>query len=81
MSKDNSSPQHEFLFGKENFIILGIGALLVILGFVLMAGGGSEDPNEFNPAIFSTQRIVIAPILIIGGFVLNIYGIMRKRKA
>ncbi len=81
MSKDNSSPQHEFLFGKENFIILGIGALLVILGFVLMAGGGSEDPNEFNPAIFSTQRIIIAPILIIGGFVLNIYGIMRKRKA
>jgi len=80
MSKNNSNHKHEYLFGKENFIILGVGALMIVLGFVLMAGGGSDDPNVFNPEIFSTRRIVVAPLLIIAGFVVNIYGIMRKRK-
>ncbi len=81
MSKSNSNQKHEFLFGKENFIILGAGALMIVLGFVLMAGGGSDDPNVFNPEIFSARRIIISPLLIIGGFVVNIYGVMRKRKA
>ena len=63
---------------KKNLIILIISAILVILGFILMAGGGSEDPNVFSEAIFSARRLIIAPLLVVGGFSLAIYGIMKK---
>ena len=66
------------VLGKKNIIILTISALLVILGLVLMAGGGSKDPNVFSEAIFSARRLIIAPLFIIGGFALGIYGIMKK---
>ena len=52
----------------------------VLLGFVLMAGGGSDSPDEFNYAMFSWRRITLAPILVIGGFVIEIYAIMRRYK-
>ena len=51
-----------------------------LLGFVLMAGGGSDSPDEFNYAMFSWRRITLAPILVIGGFVIEIYAIMRRYK-
>ena len=51
-----------------------------VLGFVLMAGGGSDSPDEFNYAMFSWRRITLAPILVIGGFVIEIYAIMRRYK-
>lgn len=63
---------------KKNLIILIISAILVILGFMLMAGGGSKDPNVFSEAIFSTRRLIIAPLFVVGGFGLAIYGIMKK---
>ena len=63
---------------KKNLIILIISAILVILGFVLMAGGGSKDPNVFSEAIFSARRLIIAPLFVVGGFGLAIYGIMKK---
>lgn len=63
---------------KKNLIILIISAILVILGFILMAGGGSKDPNTFSEAIFSVRRLIIAPLFIVGGFGLAIYGIMKK---
>jgi hypothetical protein len=50
-------------FGKQNYQILIGGIVLIILGYLLMIGGGSEDPNVFNPAIFDTQRITIAPMV------------------
>ena len=66
--------------GKKNFYILSISVILVILGFILMSGGGSDDPNVFSWAIFSARRIIIAPLFVIGGFVLGIYGIMYNSK-
>ncbi len=66
------------VIGKKNLIILVISFLLVIIGFALMAGGKSDDPNVFSEAIFSARRLIVAPIFVIGGFSLAIYGIMKK---
>ena len=63
---------------RTNINILLISVFLVIIGFFLMSGGGSDDPNIFSEEIFSPKRIVIAPILVIGGFALAILGIMKK---
>lgn len=67
------------LFGKENFKWMLIGVACLILGFVLMAGGKSEDPNVFNAdEVYSTRRITIAPIIILIGFAIQIYAIFRN---
>jgi hypothetical protein len=69
------------LFGKQNLIWMLIGAIVIILGFFLMASGKSEDPNVFNEAeVYSTTRITIAPILILAGLIIEIYAIMKKGK-
>ncbi len=70
-----------FAFGKENYRLMLIGIAIIVLGFILMIGGGSEDPNVFNPEIFNAQRITVAPVLILIGFVFEIYAIMKKPKA
>lgn len=69
-----------FAFGPENYRLMLIGVAIIILGFILMIGGGSEDPNVFNPEIFSARRITVAPVLILIGFVFEIYAIMKKPK-
>jgi len=69
-----------FAFGKENYRLLLIGLALIVLGFLLMIGGGSKDPNDFSPEIFNFQRITLAPILILAGFVVEIFAIMKKSK-
>jgi hypothetical protein len=56
----------------KNYILLLAGLIVIILGFVLMAGGGSDSPDEFNYAMFSWRRITLAPILVIGGFIIGI---------
>jgi len=68
----------DFAFGKNNFIWLGISIVFIIVGFVLMSGGSSPDGISFNPEIFSKQRIVIAPIIIMIGYILMIYAILKK---
>jgi Protein of unknown function (DUF3098) len=69
------------LFGKENYKWMLIGIVLVALGLILMGGGKSKDPNVFNPnEVYSFRRITLAPILIIGGFVVEIFAIFRKDK-
>lgn len=65
--------------GKANFILLAIGVLVVIIGFVLMGGGGSDD-QHFDPSIFSVRRIGVAPVVCLIGFVSMIYAIVRKPK-
>ena len=65
---------------RRNYVLLAIGFAVVLLGFVLMAGGGSDSPDEFNYAMFSWRRITLAPILVIGGFVIEIYAIIRRYK-
>ncbi len=69
------------LFGKENYIWMAIGLAVVALGFFLMSGGKSSNSNTFNEnEVYSTTRITIAPILIIAGFIIEIFAIMRKPK-
>jgi membrane-bound ClpP family serine protease len=68
-------------FGKQNYQIFIAGIVLIILGYLLMIGGGSEDPNVFNPAIFDTQRITIAPMVCLSGFITIIVAIMWRPKA
>ena len=81
MSNTENSEVVEFAFGKKNYILMGVGIILLILGFSLLAGGGSEDPAVFNPDIFDFQRIVLAPIVMLSGFVLEIFAIMYRPKA
>ena len=67
------------LFGKENLKWMLIGIAVLILGFLLMAGGGSDDPNVFNKdEVYSTVRITIAPIVIIIGLIIEIFAIFRR---
>lgn len=70
--------KNEFLFDKINYKFLLIGIGVIVLGFILMMGGGSENPNIFNPEIFNFQRIKAAPTIVIIGFVLTIYSIFKK---
>jgi len=70
----------EFAFGKENYRLLFIGLAFIVLGFILMIGGGSKDPRVFNPAIFNFQHITLAPILVLTGYVIEIFAIMKKPK-
>ncbi len=77
MSSDNKG----FAIPRENYKILLIGLGLIVLGYILMIGGGSDDPNKFNPEIFSAQRITVAPVVCLAGFVTIIVAIMRKPKA
>lgn len=67
-------------FTKRNYYILVAGIALIALGYLLMIGGGSEDPNVFNPAIFDTQRITIAPMVCLLGFITIIVAIMWRGK-
>ncbi len=69
------------LFGKENYMWMLIGAAVLALGFFLMSGGKSDNPNIFNEReIYSPVRITIAPLLIIAGFIIEVFAIMRKPK-
>ena len=63
---------------RKNYIILAIGFAVVLLDFVLMAGGGSHSATEFNYDMFSFRRITLAPILVVGGFVVEIFGILKR---
>ena len=69
-----------FIFGRRNYVFMIAGLLLIAAGYVLMAGGGSDDPAVFNDAIFNTRRLVIAPILVLSGFGMELYAIMARSK-
>ncbi|MEI7523320.1 MAG: DUF3098 domain-containing protein [Mariniphaga sp.] len=70
--------EQKFALGKENLRLLMIGFLIILVGFVLMIGGGSSDPAVFNKEIFNFQRITLAPIVVMIGFVFEIFAIMKK---
>ncbi|MBI9039355.1 MAG: DUF3098 domain-containing protein [Bacteroidales bacterium] len=70
----------EFAFTRKNYKLLLIGLAFILVGFILMVGGGSDDPNVFNENIFSFRRITLAPILIIAGYVIEIFAIMKRPK-
>lgn len=75
---DEKPPQ--FALTRENYILMGIGIVLILIGFILMIGGGSKDPTVFNDDMFNFQRLTLSPILILAGFVVEIYAIMKKPK-
>lgn len=77
---ENNDNQDVMPFGKQNYIIVLIGIALIALGFILMIGGGSTDPDVFNEKMFNFQRLTLAPILVLAGFVVEIVAIFWKRK-
>lgn len=80
MSK-NDNKKVEFALSKENYLYLIIGFGIIIIGFLLMVGGGSNDPNVFNgEELFSFRRIVLAPVVVLFGFIFEIWAIMKKPK-
>jgi hypothetical protein len=80
-TKTTTEKDTNSLFDKANYMWMLIGAAIMILGFLLMAGGRSEDPNVFDPgSVYSTVRITIAPILILAGLVVEVYAIFRHPK-
>ena len=79
--KEKEVSNMDLAFGKKNYILLISAILIVILGFILMIGGGSKDPNVFNgEELFSFRRITLAPIIVMIGYILGIYAIMFKEK-
>lgn len=80
MNKKKEKNKSEFLFGRKNYILMLVGLGFIALGFVLMAGGGSDDPAVFNEAIYNFRRIRLAPTLVIIGLAIEIYAIMAKTK-
>lgn len=73
--------QKNFALGPANYRLMLVGFAVIVLGFVLMAGGGSDDPvHVFNPEMFSFRRITLAPILVLGGFAFEVYAIMKRPK-
>jgi len=81
LSKDKAGkPKGEFLFGKRNYIIMLAGLFMIALGFILMVGGGSDDPTVFNEEIYNFRRIRLAPTLVLIGFAIEIYAILANPK-
>lgn len=76
--EDNGETKNEFLFDKVNYKFLLIGLGIIALGFILMSGGGSDDPNVFNPEIFNFRRIRLAPAVVLAGFGITVYSILKK---
>ena len=77
---DKTDNQNVMPFGRQNYIIVLIGIALIALGFILMIGGGSTDPDVFNEKMFNTQRLTLAPILVLAGFVVEIVAIFWRGK-
>lgn len=70
--------EQQFALGRKNYKLLLIGFVIIVIGFTLMVGGKSEDPAVFNPEIFSFRRITLAPVVVLFGFLFEIYAIMKK---
>jgi hypothetical protein len=81
--QQNSLPEKKqtFVFGKMNYILMLAGIGIMFLGYILMIGGGSDDPNVFSDQLYSFQRVTLSPILIIVGFVIEIVAIMYRPKS
>ncbi|SDR83065.1 Protein of unknown function [Formosa sp. Hel1_31_208] len=74
--KRKDATKDEFIFGKKNYKFMLIGLACIGLGFILMSGGGSNDPNVFDESIFNWRRIRLAPTLVLIGFGIQVYAIL-----
>jgi hypothetical protein len=70
----------EFAFGKQNYILMFIGLGFLLVGYLLMVGGGSDDPKVFSKDLFDFQRLTLSPILLVIGFIVEIFAIMKRPK-
>jgi hypothetical protein len=68
--------QQTFVFRKKNYLLMAAGILLMVIGYLLMQGGGSDNPEVFNPEIFAPRRLTWAPLIIVLGIITEIYAIM-----
>jgi hypothetical protein len=80
VSNEEKHSSFQLAFGFTNYILMGAGLIVLAIGYLLLSGGGSDDPNVFNNAMFDNRRLVVAPILITVGFVVEILAIMYKGK-
>jgi hypothetical protein len=67
-----------FAFGRDNYMIILAGVGVLVIGYLLMVGGGADSPDKFNPEIFSARRVTVAPVTLLIGFGVVLYGIMKK---
>ena len=74
----SSGPNVHFAFGKKNYTYLIVGIVLLVIGFISLAGGGSTDPNKFSDELFSTRRMVFAPIVLMLGYIVVAIAILTK---
>lgn len=74
--ENKTHQNNHFTFGKKNYVVMAIGLAVIALGFILMSGGGSDDPNVFNPEIYNFRRIRLAPTVVLIGFAIEIYAIL-----
>jgi len=74
--KEATNTTGQFIFRRKNYKFMLIGIGFIVLGFILMSGGGSDDPNVFNPEIYSWRRIRLAPTFILIGFAIEVYAIL-----
>lgn len=79
-AKKDEKEKINFALGRENYKLLAIGFVIIVIGFLLMLGGKSKDPAEFSEDIFSFRRITLAPLVVLAGFVFEIWAIMKKPK-
>lgn len=77
-NKEQNKEAKSFLFGKRNYTIMIVGVVVILLGFVLMMGGGSDDPNVFNEEIYNFRRIRLAPTIVLIGLAIEVYAIMAN---
>ena len=77
---ENKNRNKKFLFDSKNHNLLLISIFILLIGFFLMSGGGSNNPSEFNPEIYNFRRIRLAPTLVIIGFLLSIFSILKNNK-
>ena len=75
-NNQQQKPRQEFIFQKKNYLFMFVGLAFITLGFILMSGGGSDDPNVFNPEIFNFRRIRLAPTLVLIGLGIEVYAIL-----
>lgn len=75
-NKQEPNPKQEFIFQKRNYLYMFIGLAFITLGFILMSGGGTDDPNVFNPEIYNFRRIRLAPTLVLIGLGIEVYAIL-----
>ena len=78
VAKKEEEKKTGFALGRENYKLMAIGFAVIIIGFILMAGGRSDDPKVFSEDIFSFRRVTLAPLIVLAGFIFEIYAIMKK---